>query len=219
MQSSLTDSIRRCRACAFSDPAYPPIPPQDISLPVPVMFIGESPSWAEDQDMPFAASTTSGQALENHYLAPLGLPRENVWITNLLKCRHPHEMYAHKAKYTADIRAAAEVCTQHWLLKELALVQPRVVVTLSDYLVYQRIRRLFDLALSPAFEDALGQAHSVTLGGREVLLFPMIHPDISRPEGDGDSRKLHSRRRWAPLHHAQHLPALKTVLAEVLQQA
>lgn len=210
----LADAIRRCPACVFHDPALAPIPPAPGALPARLMFVGESPSWAADQAAPFDPVTISGQALDRHYLAPLGLTRAQVWISNLLKCRYPAGLYGNKPKFDAEIQHAVETCVRLWLFKEIALAQPEVLVTLGDQQVYQRLRRLCGLATPTVFEEAVGRPHAVQIGERDLILFPMIHPDISRPEGDGDDRKLRLRQQWAPLHHDAHLPALRRLLEE-----
>lgn len=212
---TIANSMQRCTACSFASAEFAPLPPQPIQGSAPLMFIGESPSWAERQIAPFSPETISGAALERHYLAPLGLRRDQVWITNLLKCRYPAGIYGNKTEHDAEIQRSVETCVRLWLLRELDLVQPRIIVTLSDSQVCRRLREMFGLTLPAAFEEAVGRPHEVTLGSHSVILFPMIHPEISRPVGDGDGRRLHARRQWASLHHSQHLPALKVLLETV----
>jgi hypothetical protein len=40
----------------------------------------------------------------------------------------------------------------------------------------------------------------------------MIHPDISRPEGDRDNWKLNARKKWAVKHAQEHIQALNSYL-------
>ena len=37
---------------------------------------------------------------DKHYIKPLGLNRNQVWITDLFKCRYPKEVYREKQKTT-----------------------------------------------------------------------------------------------------------------------
>lgn len=92
-------NIRQCSECSFRDLIIEPLFPALPSTPVSIMFIGENPSWAEKQDIPFAETTTSGQALNKYYLHPLGLSRSDVWITDLFKCRYPKRIYRAKAQH------------------------------------------------------------------------------------------------------------------------
>jgi uracil-DNA glycosylase family 4 len=80
---SLRLTIQECTACSFWNPAITPLAPSLVESPISVMFIGENPSWAEEQTEPFASNTISGGALEKYYLMPLGLTRSQVWITDL----------------------------------------------------------------------------------------------------------------------------------------
>jgi uracil-DNA glycosylase family 4 len=176
------------------------------------MFIGENPSWAIGQETPFSATTISGQALDEYYLKPLNLAREQVWITDLFKCRYPKDVYHAKWQNNVTIQSVAATCAKLWLVQEIEIARPKVIVTLSDAQVYQRLRRAFELTTPVKFDEAVGTPHPVTLAGWSTLLFPMIHPDISRPVGDGDNRKIKAREKWAGLQQEKYIPALKAVL-------
>lgn len=210
---SLAQTIRQCSACSFRSPKIEPLPPTLAPVPVSIMFVGENPSWAKEQRIPFAESTPSGQALEENYLRPLRLSRGEVWITDLFKCRYPKRVYAAKSRYGREIQQVAETCSRLWLLREIEFARPKVVVTLADKEVYQRLRRAFSLPIPRAFAYAAGKPDQVTLDGLPVTLFPMIHPDISRPLGQGDQRKANAREKWATIHRQEHIPALMEVLA------
>lgn len=206
------EEISSCRKCSFRDDAYPPLPPVSAPVPVKLLLIGENPSWAEEQQTPFDPRTISGQALDRYYLEPLGLKRDEVWITDLFKCRYPKDIYRKKGKYDREIQVVADTCARQWLIKELCYASPKVVASLSDREVYQRLRRILNLHTPSKFQQAVGQPWSVKLGEVATLLFPMIHPDISRPPGEGDNRKITARQRWAPQHHRKHIPALRKLV-------
>ena len=211
--TSLISSIRECSACSFRDQVLTPVAPAIIDVPVNIMFVGENPSWAEDQIEPFASNTISGYALEKYYLQPLGLTRSKVWITDLFKCRYPKDIYRSKSLNEHLIQANAETCIGTWLTQEILLAQPRIIVTLSNQQVYQRLRIAFSLSTPKAFDSAVGKPHQVSIGYWEGLLFPMIHPDISRPVDGHDRRKEAARLKWAPLHSNTHIPSLRSLLA------
>jgi hypothetical protein len=53
---------------------------------------------------------------------------------------------------------------------------------------------------------------------RVRINFLIIHPNISRPAGDGDNRKLSVNRIWAVKHEKKHILALKsTYLTESIR--
>ena len=210
----LADSMKKCSEdCIFRNPEIEPLVPACVEVPVRIMFVGENPSWAVGQDVPFADGTISGQALEQHYLKPLGLSRNQVWITDIIKCRYPKHIYLAKPKYEADIQNVAKTCSNLWLTKEIQLAQPYLVATLSDAQVYNRFRRAFALDIPADFSEAVGHPHEVVIRGHKTTLFPMIHPDVSRPVGVGDNRKKKTREKWSPKHLNEHIPALRKILS------
>jgi uracil-DNA glycosylase family 4 len=176
------------------------------------MFVGENPSWADHQQTPFSETTISGRALRRYYLEPLGLRESDVWITDLFKCRYPKKVHRAKRSNASLIQHVASTCARRWLVCELALAQPDVVVTLADKAAYQRLRVAFGWNTPRLFADAVGRPHNVRIERIAATVFPMVHPDISRPIGDGDNRKQKTRAKWAILHLERHIPALRAVL-------
>jgi uracil-DNA glycosylase len=85
-----------------------------------LMFIGEAPGAEEDlQGLPFVGE--AGQLL-NKMLRNLGLEREEVYITNVVKSRPP----GNRDPETDEIEACLP-----FLLKQIKAVRPRVIVTLG----------------------------------------------------------------------------------------
>jgi DNA polymerase len=84
------------------------------------MFIGEAPGADEDvQGEPFVGR--AGKLLTNMLLA-IDLPRETVYIANILKCRPPgnRNPQPHEVEY----------CTP-FLTRQIELIQPKVIVALG----------------------------------------------------------------------------------------
>lgn len=205
-----------CDGCKFRGNTHDPVLPKFTLPPVKIMFIGENPSWAKDQDVPFSPNTISGKALDKYYLAPLGLTRNDVWITDLIKCRYPRELpydvYHNKSSYSTDIQETADQCNKLWLVEEILHAKPKIIVTLSDKEVYQRFRAVFGLDTPKDFNEAVGRPHAIKLGDASTVLFPMIHPDISRPPYVGDKRKIPARENWSRSHMEKHIPDLLQLL-------
>ena len=208
----LADRIRGCTACFFRTADIEPLPAIHARPPVSIMFVGENPSWQAGQLAPFDPSTISGQSLDANYLQPLAPSRDDVWVTDLFKCRYPKAIYRSKTKNEGRIRREVVEACKQWLLAEIAYAQPDVLVTLSDRQVYQRIRQVFSLPTPARFASAAGKPHVINLNGQELTLFPMVHPDVARPPDQGDRRKLRAREKWAPIHAGEHVPALAALL-------
>lgn len=84
------------------------------------MFIGEAPGQSEDQQgLPFVGK--AGQLL-TEMLRAIGLNREEVFITNIVKCRPP----ANRDPKPIEI----ETC-KPYLLRQLALIKPKIIVVLG----------------------------------------------------------------------------------------
>ncbi len=150
----LADGIRACTLCPLHlhrKLAVPGEGPADAE----VMFIGEAPGYHEDQQgRPFVGP--AGRFL-NELLARAGLRREQVFITNVVKCRPPNN----RDPAPNEIRT----CTSTWLQKQIEAINPRVIITLGRYsmalfLPNQSITRVH------------GQPQRVD--GRVIV--PMFHP-------------------------------------------
>jgi DNA polymerase len=86
------------------------------------MFVGEGPGFHEDQQArPFVGP--AGKLLDQ-LLGLGGLQRSNVYITNVVKCRPPNNR--------DPLPAEVEACKKH-LEQQLALINPKLVVTLGRY--------------------------------------------------------------------------------------
>ena len=85
-----------------------------------LMFIGEGPGRDEDlSGRPFVGR--AGQLLTK-IIAAMGFGRDQVYITNVVKCRPPDNRDPEPGE--------AQAC-RGWLKSQLALIQPRVIVALG----------------------------------------------------------------------------------------
>lgn len=84
------------------------------------MFIGEAPGADEDQQgKPFVDK--AGQ-LFNLMLNSVGLERQEVYITNIVKCRPPGNRDPHLAE---------AACCEQYLQRQIALIKPRIIVAVG----------------------------------------------------------------------------------------
>lgn len=87
-----------------------------------IVIIGEGPGWHEDrQGLPFVGP--SGQLLDK-LLGSIGIKREAVFITNVVKCRPPNNR--------DPMPNEVETCNPY-LTAQLDIIQPRLVITLGRY--------------------------------------------------------------------------------------
>jgi DNA polymerase len=92
-----------------------------------LLILGEGPSEADDRGgHPF--SGPSGSLLAA-WLTRLGLNRDEVWLTNVVRCR-PAALVSGRLKNRPPTDAEAGAC-RFWLDTELALVRPAVILALG----------------------------------------------------------------------------------------
>jgi DNA polymerase len=86
-----------------------------------IMLVGEAPGEKEDRHgRPFIGP--SGRFLIK-LLEQNGLRREDVFITNSVKCRPPNNRFPHAKEL--------EICKRLWLRRQIELVNPDVIVLLG----------------------------------------------------------------------------------------
>lgn len=87
-----------------------------------IVFIGEAPGKNEDlQGLPFVGA--AGKFL-NEMLASIGLSREDIYITNIVKYRPPNNRDPLPSEKTAFLP---------YLKKQLLIIKPKLIVTLGRH--------------------------------------------------------------------------------------
>jgi DNA polymerase len=120
-----------------------------------IMFVGEAPGYHEDvQGIPFVGS--AGKLLSD-LLESIGINREDVYITNVNKCRPPEN----RTPNTAEIEAC-----KPYLQKQIDIIKPRILCSLGNN----------------ATQTILGKRVGISkVRGRsfqenDYFIFPMFHP-------------------------------------------
>ncbi len=123
-----------------------------------IVFIGEAPGKKEDAEgLPFIGA--SGRFL-NTMLEAAGMSREDVYITNIVKYRPPNNR---------DPLPAEKAAFLPYLLRQLEIIKPKVVVTLG--------RHSMEYFLPAAkIGEVHGTPHEVLFRGQPLLVIPLFHP-------------------------------------------
>ena len=110
---------RDCRACPLGESRKNNVfGTGDVNAPL--MFVGEAPGEQEDNvGIPFVGA--AGKLLDR-YLYAVDLPRDKVYIANILKCRPPHNRDPEEGEQDACIG---------YLREQFRLIRPCVVVCLG----------------------------------------------------------------------------------------
>lgn len=114
-------AVQTCTACALSQGRNKPVFGEG-SLTTDLMFIGEGPGFDEDQQgVPFVGK--AGQLL-TRIIAAIELSREDVYITNIVKCRPPRN----RDPLPEEVAACGR-----YLEEQIRLIQPKVICTLGRH--------------------------------------------------------------------------------------
>lgn len=124
---ALTSQLTHCHLCQRSKSRNAVIVAQG-SQPTALMIIGDMPSSDDDAQGEIFVGK-SGELLTKMIENVLNIPREKVYLTNLLKC--------HSIQNQIPIETEIDIC-KSYLLQEIALVQPKLIITLGE-LAYQHL--------------------------------------------------------------------------------
>ena len=128
--------------------------PGDGSSVASIMIIGEGPGFYEDQQgLPFVGR--SGQLLDE-LLAEVPLSREDVFITNIVKCRPPDNR---------DPQPDEVATCRPYLERQMELINPKVIITLGRHSY---------LRFYP--DGKISKDHGKILRWNDRILFPLYHP-------------------------------------------
>jgi uracil-DNA glycosylase family 4 len=121
-----------------------------------LMIIGEAPGFNEDQTgEPFVGA--AGEMLDKMLLHVLGLRRDQVYITNVVKCRPPDNRNPHPTEVLA---------CQPFLMRQIATVKPRIILILGSV----AYRNLFQTT------EGILRARGRWLDFEGVPVMPTLHP-------------------------------------------
>jgi len=118
--AALATQIRTCTKCPLHA-SRTVVVPGEGKPSAKVMIIGEAPGREEDASgRPFVGA--AGRFL-NQVLTGNDLRREDLFITNIVKCRPPGNR--------APKRDEVEICTTHYLFTQISLIDPRLIMLLG----------------------------------------------------------------------------------------
>ncbi len=128
---SLASDIRDCTACPLSQTRNCAVPGEG-SAQARILFVGEGPGADEDREgRPFIGR--AGELL-NEGLGRAGLHREEVFITNMVKCRPP----GNRNPTTEEMDACVS-----YLMAQIKILKPNLIVTLgkisAEYLLQRKV--------------------------------------------------------------------------------
>ncbi len=164
----LEAAVLACRLCPLAAGRTHAVPGEG-SRATDLMFVGEGPGRDEDaQGRPFVGR--AGQLLTK-IIEAMHYKREEVYIANVVKCRPPENR--------TPLPAEVEACGPY-LLRQVELVAPRVIVTLgktaTDFFVPGR--------------SSMGERRGRFAEFRGTSVMPTYHPSyLVRNEGNRELKR------------------------------
>jgi uracil-DNA glycosylase family 4 len=151
--SQINAQIRVCTKCALHKGRTKAVPgegPEDAVI----IFIGEAPGFHEDrQGRPFVGA--AGKFLEE-LLSSIGLQREEVYITNVIKCRPPGNR--------DPLPEELDTCAPY-LTGQIELIKPKLIVTLGRF------------SMARYFSGVnISRIHGQPKRVGDVIVYPIFHP-------------------------------------------
>lgn len=117
--SDLRETVDGCTLCALSKSRTHPVF-SDGSENAELMFVGEGPGRVEDQmALPFVGP--AGKLLDR-LLKNIGIEREDVYITNVVKCRPP----GNRDPQPVELRTCSP-----YLQAQFGIINPRIICALG----------------------------------------------------------------------------------------
>lgn len=161
--AKIADEINNCRRCDLWKTRKNTVPGEG-NPKAEIMLIGEAPGYHEDlQGRPFVGA--AGQLLTEMIENVLGIPRSQVFITNVVKCRPPNNR-----EPTED---EVESCSVY-LIRQIEAVRPGLIVCLGRHsakFILSRVGVNFRSLLS-----LRQRVFKARFGDREVRILVTIHP-------------------------------------------
>ena len=151
---ALAAEIRVCPLCRLAQTRTYAVP-GDGDDKAEIMFVGEGPGQQEDETgHPFVGK--SGQLLMSE-LRKIGIAREQIFITNIVKCRPP----GNRDPLADEIAACND-----WLSAQIALVEPKFIVIVGGPSLNTLVSK--DLRIT--------KARSRVFRRDGILFIPILHP-------------------------------------------
>jgi len=153
-------ALRSCKKCRLSRTRTNVVPGEgDASAEI--MFIGQCPGFHEDQQgRPFVGR--AGQLLDE-LLTSIGLKREKVFITNIVKGRPPEN----RDPMADEVRSCSP-----YLERQIKIINPKLIITLG------RFASEFFIP-----DGKISQIHGVPHRVKGLLVLPLYHPAAALRSG------------------------------------
>ncbi|MBN2245178.1 MAG: uracil-DNA glycosylase [Candidatus Aminicenantes bacterium] len=166
---TLEQEILTCRKCHLHSLRKHAVPGEG-NLKAELMFVGEAPGQDEDiQGRPFVGR--AGKLL-TRIINAMGFKREDVFITNIVKCHPPNNRNPNQEEINS---------CKDYLYRQISIIRPRVIVTLGNVPTH------FFIPLNEGISKLRGGFYEVD----QIQIMPTFHPSyLIRNEAEKTRRKM-----------------------------
>jgi len=154
--------VKACRKCGLWRQRKNAVPGEG-NFDTAVMFIGEAPGYWEDmKGRPFVGA--AGKLLDD-ILSKVGFSRDEVYITNVVKCRPPENR--------DPLPSEIKTCTPY-LDRQIRIIKPKFIVTLGRHAAsYILPKAGFETG---SITEIHGGIYEANLLGFKIFIIPTYHP-------------------------------------------
>ena len=166
----------------------------------------------------------SGKTLDEMYLAPLGLTRDEVWLSDLLpESRiNPNQRKAINKHYQPLVRelglpectipnfSGSELRQQEnrpmEILQEIEESRADTIILLGDLPIkhwlsfYSDFKKLSDFGQKP---DSYGKHHPLKIDGKTFQVLPLVHPRQAGSLGRASQKWTDLHNKWVSIKHSR----------------
>lgn len=155
--NEIAEKIKICELCELYKLRKNAVPGEG-NINSKIMIIGLGPGKDEDiQGRPFVGA--AGKFL-NELLNLVGIKREEVYITNVVKCIPPNNKPSEKQIF---------ICTSNYLNKQIEIIKPRLIITLGEiatkYIFEKNGKKFVNMSV-----------HGKIFEFKNYFVLPMFHP-------------------------------------------
>ena len=160
----LSKEINNCKKCKLYETRNKPLV-GDGSVDANILVVGESPGYNEDLvGKAFVGET--GKILDQ-LLSLINLKRNEIYITNILKCHPP--------KNHSPNRQEIDSCIPY-LYRQINIIKPKIIITLGKY-ASKEIFAKFNLEFL-SISELHGKMFELNAAFGKIKVIPLYHPAV-----------------------------------------
>ncbi len=158
----IINDVRSCKKCALWENRNNPVVGEGDPN-AKIMFIGEAPGYNEDrQGKPFVGA--AGKVFDE-MTSSMGLRREDVYITNIIKCRPPNN----RNPLAEEIKQ----CTPY-LDRQIEVIKPTLICPLGNFAASYILKKYgFEPLQISKINGKIFEVKGIS-GGPKII--PLFHP-------------------------------------------